>query len=98
MLYYFRAFGEYPPSDMRAAEGSGYSGAQANPEGTRHNAAKQSSEETWKISKVDDTVAEVSAHACAPLFVFHVRLSQGLRRDRREAVSFFCDCMTAERY
>ena len=38
--------------------------------------------------QVDDTDAEVSAHACVPLFVFRQRLSQGLVRDRREAVFF----------
>ena len=33
----------------------------------RHNAAKQSSSETWKISEIDDTDAEVRRNTFARL-------------------------------
>ena len=56
------------------------------------NAAKQSSGETWKISKVDDTDAEVSAHARVPLSVFQLGLSRASSEIGERPFPFFDDC------
>ena len=59
------------------------------------NAAKQSSSEIWKISKVDDTDAEVCAHTRAPLFVFQLGLSRASLEIGERPFPFCDGCQTA---
>ena len=89
---------EYPPSESELPQGGGYSGdvfgiifvfsgtVQAD-SGEQDMTLQGNRRTKCESFKADDTVAEVRAHARAPLCI-SAQASHSLVRDRREAVSF----------